>query len=82
MASSTPASTLKNYFLTGAVPTQAQFAELIDSMQLKSVYLGPFANDADAATGGVAIGEAYKLTAGNDFGIPSPDEGTLKVRTA
>lgn len=40
---------------------------------------GSYASDAAAATGGVAVGGCYELSAGNIYGLPA---GTLKRRTA
>lgn len=73
-------TTLKAFFETGDVPTEAQFIDFIDSFQDISTYKGDFASDTLAGAGGVVLGEAYMLSAGNIYGIPSPDNGTLKVR--
>ena len=76
-----PISVLKSYFETGDVPTQAQYEDLMDTIfWIVTHYPGPYKNDADAAAGGVSINQAYCLTADNDYGIPSHDEGTLKIR--
>lgn len=73
---------LKSYFETGDVPTEAQYIDLIDTIFNVSspVYLGPFDNDTNAGLGGVSIGQAYKLSIVNDYGIVSSDESSLKVR--
>lgn len=72
---------LKSYFETGDVPTEAQFIDLFDTLfNLKIHYKGPYKNDAEAQAGSVELNEAYLLTANNDYGIPSNDEGSLKVR--
>lgn len=41
---------------------------------------GPYADDAAAAAGGVAVGNMYRISAGNDRGIPSPEGRTVVVR--
>lgn len=41
---------------------------------------GPFDNDADAAAGGVAIGQEYFLSVGNTYGITVGSGGIKKTR--
>jgi hypothetical protein len=43
---------------------------------------GPYENDAAAATGGVSIGEIYRLTQVNDYDLPSPGGRLIVARTA
>ena len=45
-----------------------------------SVIPGPFDNDAEAAAGGVAIGQEYFLTVGNTYGITVGNGGIKKTR--
>lgn len=72
---------LKSFFETGDVPTQEQFADLIDTVfSMVEVYPGPYKNDSVANSNGVALDKPYTLTADNDYGIPSNDGGTIKIR--
>lgn len=43
---------------------------------------GPYDDDAAAATAGVAVGHAYRISQGNAYGIPSPSGRTVVVRIA
>ena len=43
---------------------------------------GPYSGDTAAATAGVAVGEAYRLSNENDYDMRSPDGRTVVVRIA
>lgn len=76
-------TTLKGYFETGDIPTQAQFEDLIDSLTHVDdsiVVGGEYEDDASAGIGGVSIGDYYRLSQTNSYGIPVGDGGILKER--
>lgn len=79
--------TLKTYFQTGDKPTQGQFGDLIDSLLHVNeipasggtavISQGTYDGDADAALNGVAIGEFYVLSGGENS---NGRAGTLVMR--
>lgn len=56
-------STLKSYFVSNAIPTQAQYAELIDTMfwYVSAIYTNSIAAKASAAQAGAAYQAAQEI---------------------
>jgi hypothetical protein len=75
-------TTVKGYFETGDVPTEAQFIELIDSYQdYRAALLSSPASDPTGITGADAVTNIVSLTQAEYDAIGSPNASTFYIIT-